>query len=160
MINFIKNNWIILLILIVLTFVVIKYYINSKSQKENNFNKNVLNQIPVYNSIGSVKTNNSNTSTNSSVNTNTTTVVTTTETKPKTLSIGDKLYALSGLNVYKNKNIGPSTVYKHYNQGDYIGTFLAKDDSYYRIITEEEDWFTGSKTATTVYVIPSQVYSK
>lgn len=83
-------------------------------------------------------------------------VVTTPVTTPgfstvTTLKIGSKIFAgAKAANAYKSATANSTNIYKYYPAGSYIGTYLAKDGIYSKIIVEETGIFTNS--SKTVWV--------
>ncbi len=68
-----------------------------------------------------------------------------------TLKIGTKIFAgAKNANAYKSATANSTNIYKYYPAGSYIGTYLAKDGIYSKIIVEETGIFTNS--SKTVWV--------
>ncbi len=65
--------------------------------------------------------------------------------------IGDKAFAgPSGANGYKSASATPANVYKHYNVGNYIGTYLGTEGIFTKLIVEETGFLWNSNV--TVWV--------
>lgn len=159
--DFIKNNWILLLILVVLAYLVYRYWQKTKLVQE-------------------VKASNSNNSSivgdfKNVIKSDTGTVVaTTTVAAPvKTINndinswkIGDKVYAgENGANTYTAPNAGVNNLSKHYNKDSYIGTFLANENGYAKLVTQSigdsiQIAFGHPVQASVVYSLSKSVYSK
>ena len=122
--DFIKNNWLLLLVLAIAAYLVYKYWQTtkavdlSKAQGVTNSNFNAT--------AGQVSSN-----TGSVVNTPpVTTVVSTVKTNPVDWRMGESLYAGStGANVYDSPSYNGANA-KFYNSGQFIGTYLGNQNGY------------------------------
>lgn len=159
--DFIKNNWILLLILVVLAYLVYRYWQKTKLEKSisatNSSNSSIVKDFKnvIKSDTGDVKS----------------TVIT---VKPdvvikndiNTWKIGDKIYAgETGANTYTSPSAGVNNLSKHYNKDSYIGTFLANENGYAKIVTQSignslEIAFGMPVQAQVVYSLSKSVYSK
>lgn len=81
-----------------------------------------------------------------------------TPTTVKAPKIGDKAFAgAMGANAYlaAKASVSNGNLYKNYNKGNYVGTFLANEGLFSKIIVEETGLF--SNTNKTVYVLSSNL---
>lgn len=65
------------------------------------------------------------------------------------LKMGDKLFApAKGANVYKTAAANTANLYKHYNSGSYIGTYLSDAGFFSKIIVDEPGVLYGTNPKT------------
>ena len=157
--EFIKNNWLILLVLFIVIYLVYKYWQKTKAV---DFTKNQ----------GVVNSNFNSTSGSVSSNTgsviNTPPLVTTSspiETNPINWRIGDGIYAgATGVNTYSAPSPSQSGIIKYFAKDAYIGTYLGNTNGYAKIILQSKgnalmDAF-GWEDNQVVYSLINQVYKK
>jgi len=158
--DFIKNNWVLLLILIVLAFLVYRYYKKNKSlplvKNTTQSTNSSVNQIK--NSVSS-NTGNVNVVTNQQISSPQI------ELNIANWKIGDKIYAgPNGVNTYTSPAISVNNISKHYNKDEYIGTFLANENGFAKMVVEVKanslQSVFGYTSNQVVYSIGKQVYSK
>lgn len=80
--------------------------------------------------------------------------------KPNTaIAIGTKLFANSptGVNAYTSNKASASNVYKFYANGSYIGTYLANDGIFSKVIVAEKDIIWGGTKSKVVWVMTNQI---
>lgn len=73
-------------------------------------------------------------------------------------TMGSDVYAgATGANAYKTASASATNIYKYYSAGSYIGTYLAKDGIYTKVIVTEKGIFSDSNV--TVWVLTSNIKS-
>ncbi len=161
--NFLKNNWLIILILLLVIYLAYKYYLKIQADNLAQSNLNQVNNNGVLSTVHSAGT---------------TTVVTSNPTQPVTTpvssgyKVGDKIYAGStGVNIHDTPSVSSASVIKFYGKDDYIGTFVGfqsvpsvPNDQFVKIIVNQAsnsflDAF-GFSTNAVRFALSKQVYSK
>lgn len=152
--SFVKDNWLLLLILAIIIYFAYKYYSKVKAEQV------AVNGLINANQILGHVTSNGNVTvtppavTQPSMNTNNV-----------SWKIGDKIYAGStGVNAYSAPTAGANSIVKFYNKDSYIGTFLANENGYAKVIIQEPtnsllEAF-GYQNNTIRFLLINQVYSK
>lgn len=152
--NFIKNNWLLLLILILVIYFGWKYYNKTKIEE-----KTILdlgNSLQISNVIKS----NGNVETVLPVNNNEVL-----NNNSSSWKIGDKIYAgATGVNSYSAPTSGTNFLVKYYSKDSYIGTYLGNEKGYAKVIVQENinDFLKafGYENNTIRFLLINQVYSK
>ncbi len=164
MIDFIKTNWVLLLILIIVIFLVYKFL---NKRKEANLQVNKNNVKTVTDSFKNViSSNTGNVNTVIPPVSNTAPIIITPPPAVKTgFTIGDKVYAGStGVNTYSNPSSGVNSLIRHYNGNEYIGTYLSEYNGYVKILVKNKVnsllAMFGQEDNQIVYSIKTQVYNK
>lgn len=159
MIKFITDNWVLLLILAIIIYLVVKYYKSTKSKEDNLVNN-------AQNSITSAITKNISSDKGSvEVVTKTTPIVPLDGSDFANWKIGDKLYAGSlGTNTYSVPNISQTTIVKFHNKNEFIGTYLANENGFAKIIVQTKpdalQTMFGYSNVQVVYSKINQIYKK
>lgn len=152
--DFIKNNWVLLLILIIAIYLVYNYYQKSKA-------KEVINEANV---LAKEATKNVTSNTGPVIQVTPSQTITV-NTNSSSWKIGDKLYAgKTGVNSYSAPSSSASGIVKFYNSDSYIGTFLAIENGYAKIIIQAPtnsllEAF-GYNSNQIVYSLANQIYKK
>jgi len=159
--KFIQNNWILLVILIAVIFLVYKYWSKVNSEQESKSKINIGNNI-VNDFKNAVKSDTGNVTTNITPVNPVKVVNITDYSKWK---IGDKIYAgENGVNAYNAPTSGVNSLFKHYNKGQYIGDYLANVNGYAKIVIDYNPnslaLSFGVTNTMIVYCLINQVYSK
>jgi len=156
--DFIKNNFLLLIVLLIAIYLVYKYWQKTKNvdtAKNNSVTNSNFNAISnlVSSNTGSVK--------NSQIEVKPPVI----ETNPINWRIGDRLYAGStGVNIYSAPSPSQSNIIKFYNKDSYIGTYLGNTNGYAKIIHQSAgnallDAF-GWEDNQVVYSLINQIYKK
>ncbi len=136
--NFIKANWILLLILVLSIYLLYRYYRKTKDEVGTVANT-------VSNKISSYTAGISNVNVNTPVENNTTVPVSNVNFNVSDFKVGDNLFAgQGGVNGYKTALIASGNVYKFYNPTELIGTYLGIDGNFIKIIVTEKGYLYDS----------------
>lgn len=156
--DFIKNNFLLIIVLLIAIYLVYKYW------KKNNITdsaKNNSHEDSNFNAISNVVKSNNGPVNNSQIVVKPQVI----ETNPINWRIGDKLYAGStGTNIYSAPSPSQSNIIKFYNKDSYIGTYLGNVNGYAKIIHQSQsnvllDAF-GWEDNQVVYSVITQIYKK
>lgn len=144
--EFIKNNWVLLLILVIIIYLVYNYYKKTKSNQITAESNNVFTQVKNF-----VTSKNETTTKGNDV------VADTNNYNVNTFSINDKIYAGELTNTYKSPSISQNTLSKTYNKGDLIGTYIKNDGKFIQVLANE-----GSLgiNARFIQILNNKVYKK
>lgn len=167
--GFIQKNWILLLILAIVIYVVYNYNKKLEADKNNNSNNNSNGGNILGNTLsghpagtGTVATipsgydSGSGSGYDSGSNTNTN------STPPKTsgFNIGDNIYSTGLTNAYANNDIN-STIKYYFTKDDLIGAYLGEYGNFYKITVDTASiWNLGLGGNVSVFVLKTDVYSK
>lgn len=139
--TFLKNNWIAVLIFVVVLILVIRYIKETKTASTTVGQQAQTVFSTIANSLSPVPTLTSTLPTNTTITTG--------------FKFGDKIYAKENtVNAYKNPVASAANLdsYVPFKLNDFIGTFSSYSGGFVKVI--------ASNPARTVYVLTSQVYTK